>query len=103
MKRLQVVIAILIALSFCVPATMGFAASTAGAKAKASTALSKKVDVNSATKDQLMTIPSIGKVTEENILSFKKKNGEFKKLDDLLNVKGIGEKTLKKISEHLTV
>ncbi|HEX6215869.1 MAG TPA: helix-hairpin-helix domain-containing protein, partial [Vicinamibacterales bacterium] len=49
------------------------------------------------TIDQLMTLPGIGQKTAERILEYRTKSGGFKKIEDLMNVKGIGEKSFLKI------
>jgi comEA protein len=61
------------------------------------------VNVNSATKNQLMNVPGIGEVTAARILAYRKDVGAFKKLDDLVNVKGISKKKLEKLKPFMTV
>jgi competence protein ComEA len=56
------------------------------------------VNLNTATVDQLMTLPGIGQKTAELILEYRAKNGgSFKKIEELMNVKGIGEKSFLKL------
>ena len=55
------------------------------------------INLNTATIDQLMTLPGIGQKTAERILEYRTKSGGFKKIEDLMNVKGIGEKSFLKI------
>ena len=57
------------------------------------------IDLNSATFDELMTVPHIGPATAEQIVN----NRPFKKLDDLLNIHGIGESKLKVFTQYLTI
>ncbi len=61
----------------------------------------KNVNVNSAKKDVLMMLPGIGPVTADAIIKYRKSNGKFKNINDLLDVKGIGDKTLAKIKPYL--
>jgi competence protein ComEA len=61
------------------------------------------VNVNTATKNQLMNVPGIGEVTAARILTYRKDVGAFKKLDDLVNVRGISQKKLKKLKPFMTV
>lgn len=61
------------------------------------------VNLNSATVDQLETLPGIGRKTAERIVEFRQKNGGFKKIEELMNVKGIGEKSFLKIKPLITV
>ncbi len=60
-----------------------------------------KININTATAKELALIPGVGPVTAKNIISYRKKHGKFKSSKDLLNVKGIGEKTLKKMKSKL--
>jgi competence protein ComEA len=55
------------------------------------------INLNTATVDQLMTLPGIGQKTAERILEYRTKSGGFKKIEELMNVKGIGEKSFLKL------
>ena len=55
------------------------------------------LNLNTATLDQLTTLPGIGPKTAQLILEYRTKNGGFKKIEELMNVKGIGEKSFLKI------
>ncbi len=61
------------------------------------------INLNTATAAQLETIPGIGKATAERILEYRQKNGGFKKVEDLMNVRGIGEKSFLKMKPLITV
>ena len=63
----------------------------------------KKVNINSATDDELRTVKGIGPSMSEKILNYREKNGPFKKIEDLKKVDGIGEKTYEKIKNYLTI
>jgi len=60
-----------------------------------------RVNLNTATVDELTTLPGIGPSYAKRIVEFREKNGPFKKVEDLLNVQGIGEKTLEKIRDRV--
>jgi comEA protein len=60
------------------------------------------ININTATLDELTSIPGIGPVTAQRIIDFREENGPFKSVDDLLKVKGVGEKLLDKIRERVT-
>ncbi|HHY72944.1 MAG TPA: hypothetical protein GX497_06910 [Bacillus bacterium] len=62
-----------------------------------------KVNINSATSEQLQSLPGIGPAKAEQIISYREANGPFKKVDDLGNVSGIGEKTLEKLKELVKI
>jgi competence ComEA-like helix-hairpin-helix protein len=55
------------------------------------------LNVNTASKQELMKLPGIGEATAERILLYREENGRFRKIEDLKNVKGIGEKKFLKI------
>ena len=59
------------------------------------------VNVNKATVLTLQKLPGIGPVTAAKIIDHRNKRGYFSKAEDLLNVKGIGEKTLDKMREYI--
>jgi competence protein ComEA len=61
------------------------------------------VNLNTATADQLEALPGIGPATASRIVEYRQKNGPFKKLEDLMNIKGIGEKSFLKLKPLVTV
>ena len=61
------------------------------------------INLNTATVAQLETLPGIGKSTAARILEYRQKNGSFKKIEDLMNVRGIGEKNFLKMKALITV
>ena len=61
------------------------------------------VDVNTATLEQLDTLPGIGPVTGQAILDWRSANGAFTTVDELLEVDGIGDATLADIRDLVTV
>ncbi|MET1038597.1 MAG: ComEA family DNA-binding protein [Aeromicrobium sp.] len=73
--------------------------SVAGGAAPAGT----KVNLNTATAEQLDTLPGVGPVTAQAILGWRDINGEFAAVDDLLDVKGIGEATLAELRDLVVV
>ncbi|MCJ7765126.1 MAG: helix-hairpin-helix domain-containing protein [Thiovulaceae bacterium] len=60
------------------------------------------VNINSASIEELSTLPGIGTVTAEKIVAYRKDH-KFKKASDLMNVKGIGQKKLDKIQAKLSI
>jgi competence ComEA-like helix-hairpin-helix protein len=61
------------------------------------------INLNTATADQLEEVPGIGPATAQKILDTRKSYGAFKSVDDLLSIKGIGQKRLDKMRKYLTV
>lgn len=62
-----------------------------------------KVNLNTATAEELMTLPGIGPAKAEAILQYRSEYGGFTEPSELLNVKGIGEQIFEKIVPYLTV
>jgi len=61
------------------------------------------VNLNTATSEELQTVPGIGPATAEKILLMRKNYGAFKSVDDLLAIKGLGPKRIEKMRKYLTV
>ena len=61
------------------------------------------VNLNTATAAQLEEVPGIGPATAKRIIEYREKNGSFKKIEELMNVKGIGEKSFLKLKNRVTV
>lgn len=62
-----------------------------------------KININEATKEQLMALPRIGEVTAARIIEYREKNGPFKSIEDLKKVSRIGDKTLEDIKDKIVV
>lgn len=71
--------------------------------ASASGGESDKVNLNTATEAELQTISGIGQKRASDIIAYRESNGRFKSVDDLKKVSGIGDKTLEKLKEYVTV
>ncbi len=71
--------------------------------AKAAAAPAAPVNLNTATQAQLETLPGIGAAAAKRIIEYRDKNGKFKKVEELMNVKGIGEKSFLKLKPLITV
>ena len=61
-----------------------------------------KIDINTATEAELMTVNGIGESLAKRIVEFRDENGPYERIEDLLKVRGIGEKSLEKLRAHLT-
>jgi comEA protein len=75
---------------------------TAAALTIESSNASLKININTATKEELMKLPGIGEKMAENIIRHRQTYGEFKRIEDIMNVKGVGQKKFEKIKRYLT-
>lgn len=61
------------------------------------------VNVNTAEIEELSLLPRVGPVVAQRIVDFREENGEFQSSEDLLLVRGIGEKTFERMEPHVAV
>lgn len=90
----------LVAAALAVLFTLGLSAGTALAAAKP--APSGKVNLNTASAEQLAAVPGIGDKLAGRIVEYRQKNGSFKNVQELMNVKGVGEKSFGKLEPFLS-
>lgn len=62
-----------------------------------------RINLNTATEEQLMLLPTVGPAKAERIVAWRKKNGGFKRIADLRRVKGFGYKTFKRLEPLLDI
>ena len=62
-----------------------------------------RININVASRSQLMDLPGIGSVLAERIVDYRQQNGPFSRIEDLRNVSGIGEKRFEAIEDKVTV
>ena len=62
-----------------------------------------KVNINSASIDQLALLPRVGPALAQRIVDFRKENGDFKAASDLMLVRGVGEKTFELMAPYVAV
>jgi competence protein ComEA len=84
------------------------AAGTSSAQEKASKpkpapTVATPVNLNTATAADLQALPGVGAATARLIIEHRDKNGGFKKIEELMNIKGIGEKSFLKLKPLVTV
>ncbi len=63
----------------------------------------KKININTASLTELQELPRIGEKVAQRIIDFRKTNGKFKKIEEIMKVQGIGEKVFKQIKDRITV
>ena len=61
------------------------------------------VNLNTATLAELVALPGVGAKTAARIVDYRQKKGPFKKIEELMNVQGIGEKSFLKLKPQITV
>jgi len=96
MKKWNGIVATGLAIAIALMACVG----TVSAAAKAAPA--GKVNVNTATAEQFAVLPGVGVKLGARIVEYRQKSGGFKSVEELMNVRGIGEKNFAKIQPHLT-
>jgi competence protein ComEA len=90
-SKAALIAAVLVLLAGFVPA---FAQTKGGAE---------KVNINTASAAELEKLPQIGPQIARRIVDFRKESGGFKRIEDLMKVKGIGEKTFDRLKDLITV
>ncbi|MBO6793610.1 MAG: helix-hairpin-helix domain-containing protein [Balneolaceae bacterium] len=70
-------------------------------KEENSVAMTEPISINTATLSQLTDLPGIGNTYAQRIIEYRETNGDFTSVDELVNVKGIGERTLEKIKPFI--
>lgn len=70
---------------------------------KSGPASNEKIDLNSATAKQLQSLPGIGPTTANRIIEHRTKVGKFDRIEEIINIKGMGEKKFQKIKDRLVV
>lgn len=68
-----------------------------------SSATPGKISINTATKEELMELDGVGEVTAEKIIAYREENGGFQKIEDLMNVSGIGEKRFDAVKDSIVL
>lgn len=94
-------------LAFPVVALLLFAAAPSSSSAQDAAAAAPRpgpqVNINAATAEQLEELPGVGPKMAARIVEYRQKNGGFKKVEDLMNVRGLGEKNFLKLKPFITV
>ena len=73
------------------------------ARANRKAPVTGKISINNASAQELTKLPRIGDKVAQRIVEYRAKHGGFKKVEELMNVKGIGEKTFEHLRENLSL
>jgi competence protein ComEA len=104
MSMIERLITLALLATLALPVAPAFAGQAAQAPPEASDASrAAVVNLNTASAAQLESLPGVGAKTAQRILEYRQKSGGFKKIEELMNVKGIGEKSFLKLKPHITV
>ncbi|RRD47787.1 helix-hairpin-helix domain-containing protein [Tessaracoccus sp. OH4464_COT-324] len=76
---------------------------TSAATSKGSGSLKERVNINTATAEELDQLPGIGPATASAIVQWREEHGKFSSLDQLQEISGIGAKTVAKLTPHVTL
>jgi competence protein ComEA len=102
---LSLVAAALLCLATC-PTVAAQTSSSGPAPRSRSTAkapFTGTLNINTASATDLQALPGIGAKTAARIVDYRQKNGPFKKIEELMNVQGVGEKNFLKLKPQITV
>ncbi len=99
MKQTKKFLALLVILAMTAVSTVSLGA----AEKQAAAGSDKLVNINTADAGLLAKLPQVGPKMAQRILDFRKSNGSFKRTQDLMKVKGIGEKIFAKLQPLITI
>ena len=91
-----------LALAFALVALLGSATTAVAADEAAAAPAKKVVNINQASTDELARLPRVGPPLAGKIVSHRSQNGPFKRTEDLMEVKGIGEKMYAVLKPYIT-
>ena len=101
--RHLIIVLLLVLSATLVPASPASAAAQDKPADAKTAAAPQLVNLNTAPAEQLERLPGVGPRTAARIIEYRQKNGGFKKIEELMNVRGIGEKAFLKMKPQLTV
>jgi len=99
MTKTKKLLTLLVILAMAAVSTVSLGA----AEKQAAAGGDKLININTADAGQLVSLPQVGAKMAQRILDFRKSNGNFKRVQDLMKVKGIGEKIFAKLQPLITI
>jgi competence protein ComEA len=93
----------LLVLSLVLGLLVIFSLPTYSQQGKSTQSAVKKININTASAQELTTLPRIGPKKASAIIEYRNKNGKFQRIEDIMKVKGIGEKTFLRLKDLITV
>jgi competence protein ComEA len=95
---------VIVVLVFAFSASLAFAQAASKADTgKSVEQVAGKININKATSAQLMEIKGIGESYAKRIVEYREKNGPFKKIEEIMEVQGIGTKIFESIKDKITI
>ena len=102
-RLVSALMALLMAVSLTTVARAQDAKPQSSSRRSAQPAITTPININTATASELEALPGVGPAMAARIVEYRTKNGGFKKIEDLMNVKGIGEKSFLKLKSLVTI
>jgi competence protein ComEA len=96
-KKIRIASALILCLAMALSSVSVLAQKSSGAQN------SEKINLNSATVEQLQTLPGIGPAIAKSIVEHRAKSGKFNRIEEIINIKGVGEKKFQKIKDRLVI
>ncbi len=93
----------LLVLSLVLGLLVSFSLPAYSQQGKSTQSAVKKININTASVQELSTLPRIGPKKAAAIVEYRNKNGKFQRIEDIMKVKGIGEKTFLRLKDLITV
>jgi competence protein ComEA len=98
-RRIPTIVSLIVTLAVIAPVARMAAETHQAGSQTANAAL----NLNTATQSELEKLPGVGPATARQIIEYRQKNNGFKKVEELMNIKGIGEKSFLKLKPLVTV
>jgi competence protein ComEA len=94
---------LLISVTFLLPVSTSILADSVTDKAKTMQMKVQKINLNTASLDELTSLPGVGEKKAAAIIEYREKYGKFTSLEQLAEVKGIGKKMLEKLQDQISI